>query len=174
MAGRIRDEDVVLVRERAPIADVIGESVQLRPAGGGRLKGLCPFHDEKTPSFTVRPAVGAWHCFGCGEGGDLISFVQRVEHLGFSEAVERLAQKLGSGSDMPAYGRDLDDGHDATPARPCPSNSNETMRPSFCGGSSGPATSRCHAPSVGSPGASSTPTRRTRGRRSAFPSSVRA
>ena len=59
------------------------------------MKGLCPFHDEKTPSFNIRPAVGAWHCFGCGEGGDVISFVQKVEHLSFSEAVERLAQKLG-------------------------------------------------------------------------------
>ncbi len=62
MAGRIRDEDVVLVRERAAIADVIGESVQLRSAGGGRLKGLCPFHDEKTPSFNVNPALNMFHC----------------------------------------------------------------------------------------------------------------
>ncbi|MDT7544249.1 MAG: primase, partial [Actinomycetota bacterium] len=62
MAGRIRDEDVVLVRERAAIADVVGESVQLRGAGGGRLKGLCPFHDEKTPSFNVNPALNMFHC----------------------------------------------------------------------------------------------------------------
>jgi DNA primase len=62
VAGRIRDEDVVLVRERAAIADVVGESVQLRGAGGGRLKGLCPFHDEKTPSFNVNPALNMFHC----------------------------------------------------------------------------------------------------------------
>lgn len=95
MVGRIRDEDVVLVRERAPIADVIGESVQLRPAGGGRLKGLCPFHDEKTPSFNVNPALGYYMCFGCGESGDVISFVRGTEHLSFVETVERLAQRYG-------------------------------------------------------------------------------
>ncbi len=95
MAGRIRDEDVVLVRERAPIADVIGESVQLRPAGGGRLKGLCPFHDEKSPSFNVNPSLGYYMCFGCGESGDVISFVRGTEHLSFVETVERLAQRYG-------------------------------------------------------------------------------
>jgi DNA primase len=95
VAGRIRDEDVVLVRERAPIADVIGESVQLRPAGGGRLKGLCPFHDEKTPSFNVNPSLGYYMCFGCGESGDVISFVRGTEHLSFVETVERLAQRYG-------------------------------------------------------------------------------
>jgi DNA primase len=95
VAGRIRDDDVVLVRERAPIADVIGESVQLRPAGGGRLKGLCPFHDEKTPSFNVNPALGFYMCFGCGESGDVISFVRNTEHLSFVETVERLAARYG-------------------------------------------------------------------------------
>jgi DNA primase len=95
VAGRIRDEDVVLVRERAAIADVIGEQVQLRPAGGGRLKGLCPFHDEKTPSFNVNPALGYYMCFGCGESGDVISFVRGTEHLSFVETVERLAGRYG-------------------------------------------------------------------------------
>jgi DNA primase len=95
VAGRIRDDDVVLVRERAPIADVMGESVQLRPAGGGRLKGLCPFHDEKTPSFNVNPALGYYMCFGCGESGDVISFVRNTEHLDFVETVERLAGRYG-------------------------------------------------------------------------------
>ncbi|MBW3638253.1 MAG: DNA primase [Actinobacteria bacterium] len=95
MAGRIRDEDVVLVRERAAIADVIGEAVQLRPAGGGRLKGLCPFHDEKSPSFNVNPALGYYMCFGCGESGDVISFVRNTEHLSFVETVERLAGRYG-------------------------------------------------------------------------------
>jgi DNA primase len=95
VAGRIRDDDVVLVRERAPIADVIGEAVQLRPAGGGRLKGLCPFHDEKTPSFNVNPVLGYYMCFGCGESGDVISFVRNTEHLSFVETVERLAGRYG-------------------------------------------------------------------------------
>lgn len=95
MAGRIREDDVAAVKERASIEEVVREHVTLRTAGIGALKGLCPFHDEKTPSFTVRPAVGAWHCFGCGEGGDVISFVQKIDHLNFVEAVERLAGKFG-------------------------------------------------------------------------------
>ena len=95
MAGLIKADDVGQVKERSSIEDVVREHVTLRAAGPGSLKGLCPFHDEKSPSFTVRPVVGAWHCFGCGEGGDVISFVQKVEHLTFAEAVERLATKLG-------------------------------------------------------------------------------
>ena len=95
MAGRIRDEDVALVKERADIAEVIGDVVTLRPAGGGNLKGLCPFHDEKTPSFSVRPSVGSWHCFGCQLGGDVISFVMQIDHLSFAETVERLAGRYG-------------------------------------------------------------------------------
>jgi DNA primase len=92
-AGRIRDEDIALVREKTAIEDVIGEQVQLRNAGGGNLKGLCPFHDEKSPSFNVTPSRGLYHCFGCGSGGDVIRFVQNVEHLDFTEAVERLAAR---------------------------------------------------------------------------------
>jgi DNA primase len=95
VAGLIKADDVAQVKERSSIEDVVREHVTLRAAGPGSLKGLCPFHDEKSPSFNVRPAVGAWHCFGCGEGGDVISFVQKVEHLTFAEAVERLAAKLG-------------------------------------------------------------------------------
>ncbi|MDA0564059.1 DNA primase [Streptomonospora sp. S1-112] len=95
MAGRIRDEDVALVRERSPIADVVGEYLQLRSAGGGSLKGLCPFHDEKSPSFNVTPARGLYYCFGCGEGGDVIRFIQEIEHLSFVDAVESLAQQAG-------------------------------------------------------------------------------
>lgn len=93
MAGRIRDEDVKAVRDASGIADVIGEHIQLRSAGGGNLKGLCPFHEEKSPSFNVTPARGLWHCFGCGEGGDVISFVTKLEHLSFNEAVEQLAKR---------------------------------------------------------------------------------
>lgn len=73
----------------------MGEQVTLKPAGVGSMKGLCPFHDEKSPSFHVRPQVGRWHCFGCGEGGDVISFVQKMDGLGFTEAVEYLASKIG-------------------------------------------------------------------------------
>ncbi len=93
MAGRIRDEDVKAVRDASGVADVIGEHIQLRSAGGGNLKGLCPFHDEKSPSFNVTPARGLWHCFGCGEGGDVISFVMKLELLSFNEAVEQLAKR---------------------------------------------------------------------------------
>jgi DNA primase len=91
----IRREDVEHVRERSRIEEVVGEHVTLKAAGMGSMKGLCPFHDERTPSFHVRPQVGLWHCFGCGEGGDVISFVQKLDHLAFAEAVERLAARLG-------------------------------------------------------------------------------
>ncbi|KQR16507.1 DNA primase [Cellulomonas sp. Leaf334] len=95
MAGRIRREDVEAVRERAHIEDIVGQHVTLRSAGVGSMKGLCPFHDERSPSFHVRPQVGRYHCFGCGEGGDVIDFVQKVDGLGFSEAVEYLAGRVG-------------------------------------------------------------------------------
>ena len=95
MAGRIRDEDIALVRERSAIEEVVGEYLQLRNAGGGSLKGLCPFHEEKTPSFNVTPARGLWYCFSCTEGGDVIRFVQRIDTLSFAEAVERLAARAG-------------------------------------------------------------------------------
>jgi DNA primase len=95
VAGRIRDEDIALVREQSPIAEVVGDYLQLRNAGGGSLKGLCPFHDEKTPSFNVTPARGLWYCFSCADGGDVIKFVEKVDNLSFPEAVERLAARAG-------------------------------------------------------------------------------
>ena len=95
MAGRIRDEDIAVVRERSAIDEVVGEYLQLRNAGGGSLKGLCPFHDEKTPSFNVTPARGLWYCFSCADGGDVIKFVERIDSLSFPEAVERLAARAG-------------------------------------------------------------------------------
>ena len=94
-AGRIRDDDIASVRERSRIEEVVSAHVTLRSAGGGSMKGLCPFHDEKSPSFHVTPARGFFHCFGCQEGGDVITFVQRIEGVGFSEAVERLAGRYG-------------------------------------------------------------------------------
>jgi len=93
--ARILRDDVATVRERARIEDVVGEHVTLKPAGVGSMKGLCPFHDERTPSFHVRPPVGLWHCFGCNEGGDVISFIQKLDGLGFTEAVEHLAGRVG-------------------------------------------------------------------------------
>ncbi|MEO3973310.1 DNA primase [Streptomyces sp. CAU 1734] len=95
MAGRINDDDVKAVRDAVPIDAVLSEYLQLRPAGGGNLKGLCPFHDEKSPSFQVSPSKGLFHCFGCQEGGDTIAFVMKIDHLTFSETVERLAAKAG-------------------------------------------------------------------------------
>ncbi|BDH58224.1 DNA primase [Tsukamurella sp. PLM1] len=95
MVGRIPERDIAAIRERARIEDVVGDYVALRPAGVGSMKGLCPFHDEKTPSFHVRPTQGFFHCFGCGEGGDVISFLQKIEHVPFVEAVEQLADKVG-------------------------------------------------------------------------------
>ena len=95
VAGLIRREDIEAVRERARLEDVVGEHVTLKNAGVGSLKGLCPFHDERTPSFHVRPQLGYWHCFGCGEGGDVITFIEKINHLGFAEAVEYLADRTG-------------------------------------------------------------------------------
>ncbi|GLF93825.1 DNA primase [Streptomyces yaizuensis] len=95
MAGRINDDDIKAVRDAVPIDAVVSEYLQLRNAGGGNLKGLCPFHDEKSPSFQVSPGKGLFHCFGCQEGGDTIAFVMKIDHLTFSEAVERLAAGAG-------------------------------------------------------------------------------
>ena len=95
MAGLIREEDIAQVRERARIEEVVASYVTLRNAGGGSEKGLCPFHDEKSPSFHVTPSRNVFYCFGCGEGGDVIGFLQKIEGLGFSGAVERLAEKYG-------------------------------------------------------------------------------
>ncbi|WP_146078078.1 DNA primase [Subtercola sp. Z020] len=95
MAGLIRRADIDEVRSRINIADVVGEFVTLKSAGVGSMKGLCPFHDERSPSFHVRPQVGYYHCFGCGEGGDVFTFLQKIDHVTFSEAVERLAAGIG-------------------------------------------------------------------------------
>ena len=95
MAGRIPDRDIAAIRERVRIEDVVGDYVQLRRAGADSLKGLCPFHDEKSPSFHVRPNHGHFHCFGCGEGGDVYAFLQKIEHVSFVEAVELLADRVG-------------------------------------------------------------------------------
>ena len=95
MAGRIKDEDVTYIRDHSPIDDVVADYVQLKNAGGGQKKGLCPFHDEKSPSFHVTPSKGYFHCFGCQVGGDVIAFIMKLEHLTFTETVERLADRIG-------------------------------------------------------------------------------
>ena len=95
MSGRIRDEDVQYIRDRAPIDEVVGDYVQLKNAGGGQKKGLCPFHDEKSPSFHVTPSKGYFHCFGCQTGGDVIAFLMKIDHLSFTETIERLAERMG-------------------------------------------------------------------------------
>jgi DNA primase len=92
---RIRQADVDEVKARTNIADIVGERVALKSAGVGSLKGLCPFHDEKSPSFHVRQQFGYYHCFGCGESGDVYSFLREMDHVSFTEAVERLAGRIG-------------------------------------------------------------------------------
>ncbi|MDN5760391.1 MAG: DNA primase, partial [Tomitella sp.] len=95
MAGRIPERDIAAIRERVRIEDVVGDYVALRKGGADSMKGLCPFHDEKSPSFHVRPNHGHFHCFGCGEGGDVFSFLQKIDHIGFVEAVEQMAENIG-------------------------------------------------------------------------------
>ena len=108
-SGRIRDEDVSYVRDNSQIDDVVGDYVALKGAGAGAKKGLCPFHDEKSPSFTVTASKGYFHCFGCGVGGDVIAFLMKIDHLTFMEAVEKLADRMnytlhydGVGSGQPS------------------------------------------------------------------------
>jgi DNA primase len=93
--GLIKREDIDEVRQRTDIKEVVDGYVTLKGAGLGTFKGLCPFHDERSPSFTVRPQVGRYHCFGCGEDGDVIAFVQKQDHSSFQEAVEKLAARIG-------------------------------------------------------------------------------
>ncbi|QEN13652.1 DNA primase [Mycolicibacterium sp. ELW1] len=93
--GRISERDIAAIRDQVRIEDVVGDYVQLRRAGADSMKGLCPFHDEKSPSFHVRPNHGHFHCFGCGEGGDAYAFIQKIEHVSFVEAVEMLADRVG-------------------------------------------------------------------------------
>ncbi len=94
MPGLILRNDIDEVRSRVNIADVVSDYVSLKGAGIGSMKGLCPFHDERSPSFHVRPQVGRYHCFGCGEDGDVFSFIQKMDHTSFQEAVERMAARI--------------------------------------------------------------------------------
>lgn len=92
--GRINPQDIALVREKSDIEAIISEKVTLKRVGAN-LSGLCPFHDDSSPSFTVSPDKGLWTCFGCGLGGDIISYMQQSEGLPFVEAVQILAEKAG-------------------------------------------------------------------------------
>lgn len=94
MAGRIASRDIEEIKARINIADIVGDYVQLKSSGVGSLKGLCPFHDEKSPSFNVRSDQGFYHCFGCSEGGDVYKFLQKIENITFYEAVEKCAAKI--------------------------------------------------------------------------------
>lgn len=93
--GRIPESDIAAIRERTPIEEIVGEYVQLKPAGADSLKGLSPFKEERTPSFHVRPNRGYYHCFSTDQGGDVFSFLMEMEHLTFPEAVELCAEKIG-------------------------------------------------------------------------------
>ncbi len=95
MAGRIRQEDLETVRERTDLVKLISGYLTLKKAGHDSFVGLCPFHAEKTPSFSVSPSKQVYYCFGCGAGGDAIRFLREVEHLEFTEAVESLAKEAG-------------------------------------------------------------------------------
>lgn len=95
MAGRIPEQDIAAIRERTRIEEIVGEYVALKPGGADSMKGLSPFKDEKTPSFHVRPQHGYFHCFSTGEGGDVFAFLMKMEHIGFVEAVEQLADRIG-------------------------------------------------------------------------------
>lgn len=110
MAGKIRARDIEEVKSRVNIADVVGEYVSLKNASVGSLKGLCPFHDEKSPSFNVRPMQGFYHCFGCGEGGDVYKFVQQMDSISFTEAVEKLAARIGFELSYEEGGASIDQG----------------------------------------------------------------
>lgn len=92
--GRLTDDDIERVRQASDIVQIVNEYVPLKRAGR-KYKACCPFHQEKTPSFQVDPEMGLWHCFGCGEGGDIFAFLQREENIDFREAVQMLADRAG-------------------------------------------------------------------------------
>lgn len=95
MAKRIPQSDIDEVLSRVSIVEVVGDYVALKASGNGEYKGLCPFHGEKSPSFGVSATKNVWHCFGCGEGGNLFQFLNRIDSLNFVEAVEKLAARVG-------------------------------------------------------------------------------
>jgi DNA primase len=93
--ARIRQEDIEAVKERTDMVALVSQYLALKKSGHDSMSGLCPFHQEKTPSFSVSPSKGLFYCFGCGEGGDAIKFLRQLESLSYVEAIERLAQQAG-------------------------------------------------------------------------------
>ena len=93
--ARIRQDDIDAVKERTDIVQLVGTYLTLKKTGHDSLSGLCPFHQEKTASFSVSPSKQVFYCFGCGKGGDAITFLRELEHLSYVEAIERLAQAAG-------------------------------------------------------------------------------
>ncbi|AKV55466.1 DNA primase [Bifidobacterium actinocoloniiforme DSM 22766] len=93
MAGIIKKEDIEKVRASADLYEIVSATVTLKASGSGTYMGLCPFHNEKTPSFSVRPSLGVWHCFGCGLGGDVFDYIEQTEDVQFGDAIEILADK---------------------------------------------------------------------------------
>src|SRR5213592_1016573 len=93
--ARIRQDDIDAVKERTDIVQLVGTYLTLKKTGHDSLSGLCPFHQEKTASFSVSPSKQVFYCFGCGKGGDAITFLRELEHLSYVEAIERLAQTGG-------------------------------------------------------------------------------
>src|SRR5205807_2117122 len=85
---------VTEIKARLDIVEVVGQYVRLQRSGR-QFSGLCPFHAERTPSFSVSQERQAWYCFGCQEGGDIISFVEKIEHVDFRQALEQLAERAG-------------------------------------------------------------------------------
>src|SRR6266436_1183183 len=92
---RYTDDSKERVRDAVDMVDLVGSRVELRRAGANRLEGLCPFHDERTPSFGINPADKLFYCFGCGTGGDVYKFVELTEGLNFVQSMEFLAERYG-------------------------------------------------------------------------------
>ena len=100
--GFIPQDKIDEIKSVADIVSVIGDYVELKRSGSNYI-GLCPFHNEKTPSFSVSPSKGIFHCFGCGVGGDVISFIMQKEGLSYPEAIKFLADKLGTSKEIICY-----------------------------------------------------------------------
>ena len=100
--ARYTQESREKVRDAIDFAELVGARTELKRAGQNRLQGLCPFHEERTPSFGIDPVEKLYHCFGCGAGGDVFKWVMELEHVGFGEALELLAgaAQLGPGPDQ--------------------------------------------------------------------------
>ena len=100
------DEIITQIKDRLDIVDVVSQQVILKK-NGNHYWGLCPFHKEKTPSFSVNPSRGIYKCFGCGAGGNVITFLMKYENMGFSEAIKSLADRAGVSLPEPEYSEEM-------------------------------------------------------------------